>query len=217
MDAEPPLSDADLQEEVDTFMFEGHDTTSAGITWALFLLARNPNCLKKAQAEADAVLGNTKDTTPNYDQAKKELDYIGRCVKEALRLFPPVPFFARCITEDMTIDEYEIPAGTTVAVLPLLAHFNPAASFRNPTVFDPDRFLDENSKGRHPFAYIPFSAGARNCIGQAFAELEERIIIASIIHRFDVSVDPSFAPKPNPELIMRPSAGMHLSLKPRVK
>eukprot|EP00004_Rigifila_ramosa_P026432 TRINITY_DN822_c0_g1_i2.p1 TRINITY_DN822_c0_g1~~TRINITY_DN822_c0_g1_i2.p1 ORF type:complete len:353 (-),score=87.98 TRINITY_DN822_c0_g1_i2:116-1174(-) len=205
-----PLTDDALQEEVDTFMFEGHDTTSAGITWTLFLLARNPDVQKRAQEEVDRVFGDA--LIPTHAQLE-ELEYVGWVIKESNRMLPPVPIMARKIAEDMVLNGYTIPGGSEVAVIPVLLHYNEEV-WPNPFKFDPERFSPENSKGRHPFAHIPFSAGPRNCIGQNFAILEEKMLVASVLKRFTISTN-VVNPKPLPELILRPAEGIPITLKRR--
>ncbi|KAI4462793.1 cytochrome p450 family 4 [Holotrichia oblita] len=155
------LTHEQIREEVDTFMFEGHDTTTASISWTIFLLGLHPNIQEKVYQEIKSVFQN-KDVLEFSDI--NELKYLERVLKESLRLYPSVPAIARFTSEDLTIDDYFIPKGTTVSIHIMDIHLNPKY-FPQPEKFDPDRFLPENSKDRHPYAYIPFSAGPRNCIG----------------------------------------------------
>uniref|UniRef100_A0A8C3SNY2 Cytochrome P450 n=1 Tax=Chelydra serpentina TaxID=8475 RepID=A0A8C3SNY2_CHESE len=159
------LSYMDIREEVDTFMFEGHDTTAAAMNWVIYLLGCHPEAQKKVHRELDEVFGNS-DRPVTMDDVKK-LRYLECVVKEALRLFPSVPFFARTTSEDCHIRGFKIPKATEVVVVPYVLHREPEI-FPDPEEFRPERFFPENSKGRHPYAYVPFSAGPRNCIG-AFA------------------------------------------------
>ncbi|XP_069952603.1 cytochrome P450 4C1 [Cherax quadricarinatus] len=139
------------------------------------------------------------------------------CIKEALRIFPPAPFISRKLKEDVVIENYRVPSGTTVELVIYKIHRDPA-QFPDPEVFDPDRFLPENINKRHPYAYIPFSAGPRNCIGQKFAMLELKILVSSILRRFRVeSVVPRDQLKLVPELILRPVNGNFVKLFPRTK
>ncbi|XP_064005091.1 cytochrome P450 4V2 [Pogoniulus pusillus] len=207
------LSYRDIREEVDTFMFEGHDTTAAAINWALYLLGRNPEVQKKVHRELDEVFGNTECPVTMDDL--KNLRYLDCVVKEVLRLYPSVPMFARTLREDCCIRGHEIPKGTNVVVLTYALHRDPEI-FPDPEEFRPERFFPENSKGRHPYAYVPFSAGPRNCIGQRFAQMEEKTLLALILRRF--WVESSQSPEDlgmAGELILRPNNGIWIKLKRR--
>lgn len=162
----------DVREEVDTFMFEGHDTTSAGMNWALQMLGSHPEYQAKVHQELDQVFGDDDDRDIRFDDLKN-LNYLEMFIKEALRLYPSVPMFGRTLHEDCEINGFMVPASTQLLIIPFAVHRDPK-HWPDPEIFDPDRFLPENSVGRHPFAYLPFSAGARNCIGQRFALMEEK-------------------------------------------
>ncbi|NWH77739.1 CP4V2 protein, partial [Piaya cayana] len=157
------LSYTDIREEVDTFMFEGHDTTAAAMNWVLYLLGHNPEAQKKVHRELDEVFGNTERPVTMDDL--KKLRYLECVVKEALRIYPSVPMFARTLREDCSIRGYQVPKGTNVIVITYALHRDPE-NFPDPEEFRPERFFPENCKGRHPYAYVPFSAGPRNCIGR---------------------------------------------------
>lgn len=207
------LSYRDIREEVDTFMFEGHDTTASAVNWVLYLLGRNPEVQKKVHRELDEEFGNN-ECSVTMDNLKN-LRYLECVVKEALRLFPSVPMFARTLREDCCIKGYQIPRGTNVLVLTYALHRDPEI-FPDPEEFRPERFFPENCKGRHPYAYVPFSAGPRNCIGQRFAQMEEKTLLALILRRFWVES----CQKPEElglcgELILRPNKGIWIKLKRR--
>jgi len=204
------LSDSDIREEVDTFMFEGHDTTSAAIAWTLFKIGQNPDIQDKLHAEIDAILVN-KDI-PSYDDLSG-LKYLSNTLKEGLRLFPSVPYYARSLDQDTDFNGFIAPKGTQVAVFPYLIHHDPKL-WEDPERFDPDRWINET--GRHPFAYIPFSAGSRNCIGQTFALLEEKVIMAAILKKFQIKTTKNNV-SPNPELILRPMEGVYVELNLRTQ
>ncbi|CAL4170143.1 unnamed protein product [Meganyctiphanes norvegica] len=114
------------------------------------------------------------------------LKYLECCIKEALRIYPAVPFFAREITKEINIDNYVIPIGSTVQVMTYALHRD-EEHFPDPEVFKPERFSTENCKDRHPYAYVPFSAGPRNCIGQKFAMMEMKIMLATIIKQIKIT------------------------------
>ncbi|KAL6446204.1 hypothetical protein ACFW04_001079 [Cataglyphis niger] len=181
--AETPLTDDELRAQVDTFMFEGHDTTAVAITWTLFLLGNNLEHQEKLHEELEEVFKDSK--TPASVKELSQLKYLDRVIKETLRIFPSVPIITRKLAEDVKIDDYTLPKGTTIMLEIALTHKNPQV-WTNPKKFDPDRFLPENSKHRNPYAYVPFSAGPRNCIGQRFALLEEKTILTAILRKWRV-------------------------------
>lgn len=208
------LTIEDIREEVDTFMFEGHDTTAAAMNWATHLIGANPEVQAKVHKEIDTVFGQDKRDPTMEDL--KELKYLECCIKEALRLFPSVPMFARNAAEDMQLGEFTIPKDTTVVLLTTALHRDPEV-FPNPEEFDPDRFLLENSRNRHPYSYVPFSAGPRNCIGQKFALLEEKTVLCHLFRAFTVkSCQTREELRPVGDLILRPENGIIIELKPRL-
>ncbi|XP_067106821.1 cytochrome P450 4V8 [Osmerus mordax] len=207
------LTHQDIQEEVDTFMFRGHDTTAAAVNWAIHLLGSNPEVQRKVQQELKEVFGES-DRPINTEDLKK-LRYLECVVKESLRLFPSVPFFARRICEEFHINGFKVPKGANAIIVPYAVHRD-ARHFPNPEEFHPERFLPENSVGRHPYAFIPFSAGLRNCIGQRFAMMEEKVILASIFRNFNVETCQKREDlHPLGELILRPEKGIWIQLQRR--
>ncbi|XP_076242843.1 cytochrome P450 4C1 [Calliopsis andreniformis] len=170
-----------IREEVDTFMFRGHDTTAMSICFTIMLLAEHEEIQKRARAEVNAIMQeNGGKLTMSGLQC---LSYLERCIKESLRLYPSVPFISRLPEMEVKLSDYTLPANTVVHVHILDLHRDPYY-WPNPMVFDPDRFLPENMKGRHPYAYVPFSAGPRNCIGQRFAMLELKTTLGLLLHNF---------------------------------
>ena len=178
------LKAADIQEEVDTFMFAGHDTNSAALTWGIYLLGRYQEVQDKVIEEIDAVFGDDKDRPVTMDDLRK-LTYLEQAIKETLRKYPPGAMLIRELVDDLEIDGHVIPKSTQVIVYILIIHHNPAI-WENPESFDPDRFSKENCDKRHPYAFIPFSAGPRNCIGQRFALQEQKVILAYFFRNFRV-------------------------------
>lgn len=207
------LTDDDIREEVDTFMFEGHDTTTAGMSWALFLLALDQGIQEQVYQEIDSIFAGSDRPATMKDFGEMKL--LERCLKETLRLYPSVSFFGRKISEDITLGKYHIPAGTLMGIHAYHVHRD-ERFFPDPEKFDPDRFLPKNSENRHPFAYIPFSAGPRNCIGQKFAILEEKAIVSSVLRKFRVRASNTREDqKICQELITRPNEGIKLYLERR--
>ncbi|XP_074185874.1 cytochrome P450 4V2 isoform X2 [Rhinolophus sinicus] len=207
------LSHNDIREEVDTFMFEGHDTTAAAINWALYLLGSYPEVQKTLDNELDEVFG--KSNRPATLEDLKKLKYLECVIKETLRIFPSVPMIARNINQNCKIGEYDISKGCQALIVFYALHRDPKY-FPDPEEFKPERFFPENSKGRHPYAYVPFSAGPRNCIGQRFAMMEEKTILSCILRHFWVeSTQKREEVGVSGELILRPINGIWIKLKRR--
>lgn len=144
-----------------------------------------------------------------------DMKYLERVIKEGLRLYPAVPKVGRLLDEDVQLDEYKIPKGCIIGVHIYYLHRD-ERFFPDPEKFDPDRFLPENMAGRHPFAYIPFSAGSRNCIGQKFAMYEEKSVLSSIFRNYRLkSVDKREDVKIVSELILRPFSGINVTIERR--
>lgn len=167
------LSEIDMRNEVDTFMFEGHDTMSMSMVWTLFLLGHHPEIQSKVHQEIDQIwideqFGESKHLTSNH---LREMKYLEAVIKESLRLYPSVPIISRISKENIHYQGYTIPKGSTVGVLIYMVHRDPSV-FKNPEAFIPERFIDSNSEKyvhfTNPYAYISFSGGSRNCIGKKY-------------------------------------------------
>ncbi|KAM4756064.1 LOW QUALITY PROTEIN: ultra-long-chain fatty acid omega-hydroxylase-like [Cyanocitta cristata] len=221
------LSDEDIAAEADTFMFEGHDTTASGLAWLFYNLAGHPEHQERCRQEVQELLAG-RDTAdiewwlgdmvppplvPKEDLS--QLPFTTMCIKESLRLHPPVTAVSRRCTEDIPLhDGCIIPKGVTCLMSIYGTHHNPDL-WPEPEVFNPLRFSPENSKGRSPSSFIPFSAGPRNCIGQSFAMAEMKVVVALTLSRFVLRRDTARPPpRRKPELILRAENGLWLMLEP---
>ncbi|XP_013100694.2 probable cytochrome P450 4s3 [Stomoxys calcitrans] len=198
-----PLSDRDIREEVDTFMFEGHDTTSSAIGFAIYLFSQHAEVQQLAYEEAIALEGREKEPMP----------YLEAVIKETLRIYPSVPFYSRLLTEDMKMDKLTVPKGASVTVLSYMVHRNENC-YPEPEVFKPERFL-QNNKEVHPFSFVAFSAGPRNCIGQKFAMLELKCTLSCLLRNFEFLPVQGFKPHPFADFVMKSSNGIKIRIKPR--
>ncbi|XP_058127633.1 cytochrome P450 4c3-like [Anopheles ziemanni] len=208
------LSDLAIREEVDTFIIGGHDTTAAAMAWILYLLGADPAIQERAIAEIDAVMGGDRERRPTMAELN-EMKYLECCIKEGLRLYPSIPVIGRRLTEDVRVENYTIPAGTTAMIVVYELHRD-ATVFSNPDKFNPDNFLPESCAGRHPYAYIPFSAGPRNCIGQKFAILEEKSVISAVLRKYRVeAVNRREDVQLLCDLVLRPKDGLRVRLHQR--
>lgn len=208
------ITEDGIREEVDTFMFAGHDTTATGISWALFLIGHYPEKQQLIHDELDLIFGDDRDryVTP---EDLKQMKYLECALKESQRIYPSVPFVSRNCTEPFTVGGVTLPKNSVVQIATYFLHRDPKV-FPKPEEFHPERFLPENSKGRHPYAYVPFSAGPRNCLGQRFALAEEKIVIANILRRFSIkSLDQRDQVALAAELVLRPRSGLRIQFMPR--
>ncbi|XP_023723469.1 cytochrome P450 4C1 isoform X2 [Cryptotermes secundus] len=209
------LADEEIREEVDTFMFEGHDTTATAICYALYLLGLHPEVQDRAYQEQENIFQGSDRTVTMKDL--NDMQYLERVIKESLRLYPSVPEILREINSDIKIGGHTLPAGTVLHVHMYVLHRNPH-QFPNPEKFDPDNFLPERVAKRHPYAYIPFSAGPRNCIGQKFALLEEKTVLSYMLRHYELrSRDSREDIKVYNALILRMCEGFNISVTPRKK
>lgn len=193
------LDAANVRHQILTLLVAGHETTSGAVSFALYHLTREPEVLARVRAELDEVLGTDPTATPSFEQVPK-LRYLRRVVDETLRLWPTAPGFARSPRETTTIGadgSAGVPGGLrmtpedkVLVFIPLL-HRDPEV-WPDPERFDPDRFLPEHNRARPAHAYKPFGTGERACIGRQFALHESVIVLAKLLHRFDLTSEPGY-------------------------
>ncbi|XP_053075686.1 cytochrome P450 4F3 isoform X2 [Acinonyx jubatus] len=205
------LSDEDIRAEADTFMFGGHDTTASGLSWVLYNLAKHPEYQERCRQEVQELLKDREPKEIEWDDLA-QLPFLTMCIKESLRLHPPVTVVSRCCTQDIVLpDGRVIPKGVICLVSIFGTHHNPSV-WPDPEVYNPFRFDPENIKERSSLAFIPFSAGPRNCIGQTFALTEIKVVLALTLLRFRVLPDKE-EPRRKPELILRAEGGLWLRVE----
>ncbi|NDZ93483.1 cytochrome P450 [Streptomyces sp. SID6673] len=207
------LSPLNIRYQILTFLVAGHETTSGALSFTLYYLSRNPEVLAAAQREADEILGADPRATPTFEQVPK-FRHIRRCLDEALRIWPTVPAFARSPrSETMLADRYRMrPEDWAVIVLGQV-HRDPSV-WEDPDVYDPDRFLPANIKKRPAHSYKPFGSGLRACIGRQFAIHEAVLVLACLLHRYDLTGDPDYELAVDERLTMVPR-DFELGLQPR--
>lgn len=171
-----------LCDELKTFILAGHETSSMMLTWAIFELARHPDALEKCRKEADECFG--RDGEILFDNYSDKCTYALNCLKEAIRLYSIVPLVTRTVVNDDQIGEYLVPRGAKVVVPIRMVHHNPKF-WPNPLEYQPERFFQEL---KHPYAFIPFIAGPRNCIGQHFSLLETKIVLSQLVRKYNFTI-----------------------------
>lgn len=212
-DNNPSFTENDIVNEACTLMLAGQDSVGAAVAFCLYLLAQSPDYQKKCLDEIDGIFG-ADNRTPTM-QDLRDMRYLEQCIKETLRLYPSVPLIARKVTEDITIGKRKLPAGSNVLILPYSTHRIPSI-YPEPEVFDPERFSPEMSESRHPYAYIPFSAGPRNCIGHKFAIIEIKTVISRVLRHYELHpVVGKSNLKPVFRITVRATGGLWVRLQPR--
>lgn len=202
------MTDKQLRDEVLTLFVAGHETTAISLTWSLYLLAKHPDIYARIQEEVDAL-----DHEPTVADLPK-LNSVLRVFKESLRLYPPLPVYARDTTQDIVVGGYQIPKGTPVLIAPIATHYRPEL-WTDSDRFDPDRFLPTNESGRHRYAFIPFSAGPRICIGNHFALMEATLVLTTLLRNFDFSLPDGAIAVPDVDSALRPKDNLVMSIRRR--
>jgi cytochrome P450 len=189
----------------------GYHTSGVAASWALHLLAGHPEATRRLQDELDHVLGDRP--APTYDELRS-LDYLERVVKEATRRYPPGPYAARELAEDLVLGDYLVPAGTTLMYPIWAIHMNPA-QWPDPERFDPDRFTPAAVEGRPKFAFIPFGFGPRSCEGAALAMVEIKLMVAVLVKRFEFAPVSGHVVTPVERFVLWARDDIRMTLTPR--
>jgi cytochrome P450 len=206
------MDDRQVMDECTTLFSAGHETTASTLSWAWYFLCQHPDIYQQVQHEADSVL---EGRTPMYS----DLAHLPLCLqvfKETMRLYPPAAGIVREALHDITIDGYLLPKGTTVMLSPYTIHRN-SAYFPDPEKFVPQRFTPEQEKQLPRYAYIPFGAGPRICIGNYFALMEGQLLLATLAQRVTFTLVPGQTIQPDPihNLALRPGGKVAVIVKKR--
>jgi cytochrome P450 len=203
------LSEEDVRANIVTFIGAGHETTANALTWTLYLLSQSPYWRAEVEAEIDAAFDPDDETDPT-----ERLPVTKAVFEEAMRLFPPAANLVReAISEDW-VSGHRIPAGAIVSISPYVLHRHKTL-WRNPDDFDPSRFLPGAREKIDRYAYIPFGAGPRVCIGQAFAMQEGLIVLAHFLKRVRLDLFPGHPIALQQRITLRPRYGMRMIVRQR--
>jgi len=205
-----PMDDQLVYDNALTFIVAGHETTANALSWTIFLLSEFPWADARVSAELMQVLGGR---TPDADDVAK-LTYTRQVLDEAMRLYPPAPFAGREAVEDDTLAGAPVKAGTQILISAYILHRH-RRLWDEPDLFDPERFAPGKREAIHRFAYIPFSAGPRICIGMAFALQEAVLLLATILQRYKLTLRAGHVVEPHATITLRPRGGLPMRLERR--
>ncbi|XP_050226703.1 cytokinin hydroxylase [Mercurialis annua] len=197
-----------IMDECKTFFFAGHETTALLLTWTVMLLASNPTWQQRVR---DEVLQVCNGQTPSIDHLPK-LTLLNMVINESLRLYPPATVLPRMAFEDIKLGDLHIPKGLSIWIPVLAIHHSEELWGKDANEFNPDRFASKTfAPGRH---FMPFAAGPRNCIGQTFAMMEAKIILAMLISKFSFNIADTYRHAPVIVLTIKPKYGVQVCLSP---
>lgn len=209
------ITESEIKEEVDTIMFEGHDTTAAGSSFVLCLLACHQDIQERVWEEQQQIFGDSKRSATFADTL--QMNYLERVIFETLRMYPPVPVIAREVKENVKLASkpYTIPAGSTVVIGTFKIHRRKDI-YDNPDEFNPDNFLPERTQNRNYYGFIPFSAGPRSCVGRKYAVLKLKILLSTIVRSYKIYSSCTEADfKLQADIILKRTDGFRIRIEPR--
>ena len=201
------IAEVDVRANIVTFINAGHETTANALTWTLYLLSQSPEWRERAAADADQAFDHGTVVT-------EKCEILRAVFEEALRLYPPAAMLARQAIEDDKLGDVRIPAGTVVTISPYVLHRR-RGLWHHPDAFDPSRFLGQQRDRIDRFAYIPFGAGPRVCIGMAFAIQEGIVLLAHLLRAFRFDLVEGHPVMPLQRVTLRPREGMKMHVKQR--
>ncbi len=184
-DGQAGMNDKQLQDEVTTLFFAGFETTSRALTWTWYLLSLHVESADKVYAEVDSLLAKRMPMAADVSR----LTYQRQVIDEALRLYPPIGLLSRQAVHDDVVGGYRIPARALIVLCPYLTHRHPDF-WDTPDKFDPDRFSPARSARRHKYAYYPFGAGPRICLGAGFAMQEISMTVSMVAQQYRLQLVP---------------------------
>ncbi len=199
------MSDAMVLSESMQLLVAGHETSSNGLSWLLYLLSTRPEHLLRVREEFNAVLGDA----PLSHADVMKFPFTTQIIQEALRLYPPFWMIDRMAVEEDRVGHVVIPAGSMVIVYVYGAH-HARGAWGDPEQFRPERFVKENEKQRTPFTYLPFGGGPRVCIGNQYAMLQILMILSMILRRYDFDLSPGQEIEERAMVILRPKNGIKM-------
>ncbi len=207
------LGDVEVRANIVTFIGAGHETTANALSWSLYLLSQAPEVRARVEAEVDAAFASR---TGDHDgpPALDRLAYTRAVLDEAVRLYPPVPFLSRAAIADDHVAGYRVPEGSLVMIAPYVLHRH-RTLWDDPDHFDPDRFMPGRRETIDRFAYLPFGAGPRVCIGATFSLQEAVLVLARIVRSVSLDLVPGHVVTPVQRVTLRPGGGLPMTISRR--
>jgi cytochrome P450 len=206
---ETKLTDKQIHDHIVTFLAAGHETTAIALVWTFYLLSKHPQVREKLLDEIRTVLA---DRAPTVDDLAS-LPYLDWVLSESMRLYPPAWMQMRFVDKGFELDGVRLPPGTLLMLSQWVIHRLPDI-WEDPEVFRPERWDPENAQQIPPGAYFPFGGGPRICIGMPFAQLEARLILATILQHYVPQTAPGYKPELQPVITLRPKRNLHVTLMP---
>jgi len=203
------MTDSELVGNLYTFLVAGHETSAVALGWSLWLLAKDQASQERLREEVRAVAGEHEIRPDTVEK----LVFAKQVLQESMRLFPPGPAVGRQPREDTTLGPYEVSKREPIYAFLWCLHRHEKL-WDDPNGFDPDRFSPERSRTRHRYAYMPFGAGPRICLGMSFAMLEMTTILASLVRDFRFATVPGHKLVLEPVFTIRPKGGLPLLVEP---
>ncbi|MCO5599534.1 hypothetical protein L7F22_053640 [Adiantum nelumboides] len=201
----------DIIAECKTFFFAGHETTSSLLTWAVFLLSIYPEWQDRARDEVKDLFGTSHPDA----EALSKMKVVGMILHETLRLYPPVTVILRKASKSLKLRDLEIQKGTTLLIPISVLHTDPTFWGSDAQEFNPERFANGMLKAcSHPVAFLPFSLGPRNCVGQNFTMIEAKVALCMVLQRFQFRLSPGYKHSPAAFVTLQPEHGMQIIMEP---
>jgi cytochrome P450 len=204
------MDEKQLRDEVITLLIAGHETTTLLLTWFFYCLGRYPEIEAQVHEEVDRTLSGR---LPTFEDIPN-LVYTRQVIDETLRLYPPAYALSRFGNRADSVGGYDVQANAAISLCPFITHRMPEF-WRQPLEFDPERFDPAQNTNRHRFAYIPFGAGPRQCIGESFSLTEGVLVAAAIAQRFRLRIPDHHVAQLDPQITLHPKGGMPLRFEHR--
>lgn len=204
------MSDQQLRDEAITLLSAGHETTATALAWTWHLLSRHPQWQDRWHRELDAVL----EGRPAVVEDLPSLELTERIVTESMRLYPPIWATGRTVLQPFMLEGYEMPRGAVLLGVQFMMHRD-SRWFENPGEFLPSRWTDDFKSQMPDYAFFPFGGGPRRCIGEGFAWMEAKLVMATLGQRWRVHADSKATIEPDPWITLRPRGGVPVRLERR--
>jgi cytochrome P450 len=202
-----PMDDRQIRDEAVTLFMAGHETTANTLNWTFALLAQHPDAEAELHEELDRVLAGRAPTLSDLDQ----LPYTEQVIKESMRLYPPAWSLGRVAVEDVRVGNFVMPKGTRAGIVTYFTHRDPEL-WEEPERFDPTRFSPSREAAVPKYAYLPFGGGPRVCIGNHFAMMEAKLLLAGIASRYTLRLASSQTVEMAPRITLNPKGGLPMTL-----